>query len=130
MLADSGLLNQLQLHSFETGRRPVCIYGDPAYPLNVHLQSGFRSANTTIEKELWNSKMSSVRQAVEWIFGDIVNFFKFQDFKKNLKIGLSPVGKMYIVSALLHNARSCFHRTIISKYFECKPQIVEAYFTH
>ena len=41
--------------------------------------------------------MSSVRQAVEWIFGDIVNFFKFQDFKKNLKIGLSPVGKMYIV---------------------------------
>ena len=50
--------------------------------------------------------MSSVSQAVEWIFGDIVNFFKFLDFKKNLKIGLSPVGKMYIVSALLHNARS------------------------
>ena len=50
--------------------------------------------------------MSSVRQAVEWIFGDIVNFFKFLDFKKNLKIGLSSVGKMYIVSALLHNARS------------------------
>ena len=74
--------------------------------------------------------MSSVRQAVEWIFGDIVNFFKFLDFKENLKIGLSPVGKMYIVSALLHNARSCFYGTITSKYFECKPTIIEEYFTH
>ena len=59
-----------------------------------------------------------------------VNFFKFLDFKKNLKIGLSPVGKMYIVSALLHNARSCFYGTITSKCFECEPPIVEGYFTH
>ena len=35
----------------------------------------------------------SERQAVKRIFGDIVNFFKFLDFKKNLKNGLSPVGK-------------------------------------
>ena len=96
----------------------------------VHLQSGFRGANIIREEELWNSKMSSVKQAVEWIFGDIVNFFKFLDFKKNLKIGLSPVGKMYIVSALLHNARSCFYGAITLKYFECKPPIIEEYFTH
>ena len=74
--------------------------------------------------------MSSVRQAVEWIFGDIVNFLKFLDFKKNLKIELSPVDKMYIVSALLHNARSCFYGTITSKHFPCKPPIIEEYFTH
>ena len=130
MLADSGLLNQLQQHSFDTGGRPLCIYGDPAYPRRVHLKIGFIESNITREEELWNSKMSSVRQAVEWIFGDIVNFFKFLDFKENLKIGLSPVGKMYIVSALLHNARSCFYGTITSKYFECKPPIIEEYFTH
>ena len=74
--------------------------------------------------------MSSVSQAVEWIFGDIVNFFKFLDFKENLKIGLSPVGKMYIVSALLHNARSCFYGTIGLHSFECKPPIIEKCFTH
>ena len=101
MLADSVLLNQLQQHLFDTGERTFCIYGDPAYRLRVHLHSGFT-------EELRNLKMSSVRQAVEWIFGDIVNFFKFLDFKKNLKIELNPVGKMYIVSALLHNPRSCF----------------------
>ena len=74
--------------------------------------------------------MSSVRQAVEWIFGDIVNFFKFLDFKKNLKIGLRLADKMHIVSALLHNARSCFYGTITSKHFECKPPIIKEYFTH
>ena len=74
--------------------------------------------------------MSSMRQAVEWIFGDIVNFFKFLDFKKNLKIGLSLADKMHIVSALLHNARSCFYGTITSKHFECKPPIIKEYFTH
>ena len=61
VLADSGLLIQLQQHSFDTGGRPLCIYGGPAYPLRVHLQSGFRCANIR-EEELWNSKMSSVRQ--------------------------------------------------------------------
>ena len=40
--------------------------------------------------------MSSVRVSEKWIFGDIINFFKFLDFKKNLKIQLSAVGKMYI----------------------------------
>ena len=130
MLADSGLLNQLQQHSFDTGGRPLCSYGDATYPSRVHLQSGFRGANITREEELWNSKMSSVRQAVEWIFGDIVNFLKFPDIKKNLKIGLSPVDKMYIVSALLHNARSYFYGTITSKHFQCKPPIIEEYFTH
>ena len=117
MLADSGLLNQLQQHFFGTSGRPLRIYGDPVYPLRVHLQSGFRGANITREEEQWNSKMCSVRQAVEWIFGDILNFFNFLDFKKNFKIGLSPAGKMYIASALLNDARSCFYGTITSKYF-------------
>ena len=47
--------------------------------------------------------MSNVRVSVEWIFGDIVNYFKFMDFKKDFKIDLSQVGKVYIVSAMLRN---------------------------
>ena len=41
---DSGLLNQLQQYSFGQNQRPLCIYGDPAYPLRVHLQVGFKGA--------------------------------------------------------------------------------------
>ena len=43
----------------------------------------------------YNASMSAVRSSVEWLFGDIINYFKSLDFKKNLKIGLSSVGKMY-----------------------------------
>ena len=37
----------------------------------------------------FNRSMSNVCVSVEWIFGDIVNYFKFIDFKKDFKIGLS-----------------------------------------
>ena len=33
--------------------------------------------------------MSAVRAYVEWLFTDIVKYFKFLDFKENLRIGLS-----------------------------------------
>ena len=36
MLADSGLFQQLQQHAWHN-QQPLCIYGDPAYPLSVHL---------------------------------------------------------------------------------------------
>ena len=108
MLAESGLLDDLELHSFAPNGDPLCIYGDPAYPLRVHLQAGFKGANLTPQQKEWNKQMSAVRVSVKWIFEDIINYFKFLDFRKNLKVGLSAVSKMYIVCALLHNARCCF----------------------
>ena len=42
--------------------------------------------------------MSEVRVSVEWIFGDIINYIKLLDFKKNFKISLSAVGKMYVTT--------------------------------
>ena len=42
----------------------------------------------------YNTVMSTVRSSVESLFGEIVNYFKFLDFKKNLKLGLSSIGKM------------------------------------
>ena len=41
--------------------------------------------------------MSSVRVSVEWVFGEIAGYFAFVDFKKNQKIGLSEIGRMYKV---------------------------------
>ena len=54
-------------------------------------------AGITAQMEGFNNSMSSVRTSVEWLFGDIINYFKFVDFKKTQKISLSAVGKMYIV---------------------------------
>ena len=72
--------------------------------------------------------MSEVRVSVEWLFGDILNYFKFLDFKKNLKIGLNAVGKVCTVCALLNNARSCLYGSQISNYFGINPPTLEKYF--
>ena len=75
--------------------------------------------------------MSSVRKSVEWLFGDIQNYFKFIDFKKNLKVGLSSVGKMYAVSALLRNALTCVYGRYgneTSEYFQLDPPSLQDYF--
>lgn len=59
--------------------------------------------------EVYNICMSKVRIFVEWLFGDIVNFFKFLDFRKNLKIELSSVGKFYAVFVILRNVFICLY---------------------
>ena len=88
MLADLGLLQELSEYSFAPDGTPLCIYGDPVYPLCVDLQGPFKGANLTPAEQKFNKAMSQVRVSVEWLFGDIVNYFAFLDFKKNFKIGL------------------------------------------
>ena len=107
MLADSRLLSLLQVHSVTPAGSSLCLYEDIAYPLRVHRQTPFRGNDITLDQTLYNKKMSQVRTAVEWISGDILNFSAFLDFKKDLKLGLSAVGKMYVTCALLKNAHTC-----------------------
>ena len=106
----------------------MCVYGDPAYPLRIHLQAPYRQGRLTQQMEDYNKAMSEVRVSVEWLFGDIINSFKFLDYKKNLKIGLSSVGKMYIVCALLRNAITCLYGNQTSEFFDLEPPTLEEYF--
>ena len=129
MLAMSGLLEQLEQHSFSPTGQALCIYGDPAYPHRLHLQCPFaRRAVLTPEEQAFNQSMSQVRVSVEWVFGDIVNYFKFVDFKKNLKIGLSSVGKFYVASALMRNALTCLYGNTTSAFFDLQPPALNEYF--
>jgi len=128
MPAQSGLVGDLQRHSFSPLGQPLCVYGDPAYPLNIHLQGPFKGAKITPSQNEYNTAMSSVRTSVEWVFGGIVNYFPFLDFKKNLKVRLSAEGKMYMVCALLTNARTCLYPSVTSSYFGLDPPTLEMYF--
>ena len=125
MLADSGLLNDMRNFSFSPAGQPMCVYGDPAYPLRIHLQAPYRQGRLTQQMEDYNKR---VRVSVEWFFGDIINSFKFLDYKKNLKIGLSSVGKMYIACALLRNAVTCLYGNQTSEFFDLEPPTLEEYF--
>ena len=134
MLAESGLYNSLQAHAVSTAGQPMCIYGDPAYPLRIHLQAPFRQRVLTHpppppKQQPYNGSMSAVRSSVEWLFSDIVNYFKFLDFKKNLKIGLSQEGKMYIVCAILQNVLTCLYGNSTSQFFDLDPPCLEDYFS-
>lgn len=107
MLRDSLLLNDLEAHAFTRYGNPLCLYGNPAYPLRIHLQSPFKDVQLTQQMKEFNSLMSFVRDSVDWHFG--------LDFKQNLKIGLSSVGKMYVVAALMENALTCLYENLLSE---------------
>ena len=127
MLYESGLLQDLAQVAWCNGQ-PLCLYGDPAYPLRVHLQAPYRTANVTPDQQAFNKAMSEQRVSVEWLFGLLSNYFKFIDFKKMQKLGLSPIGKVYIVCALLQNAHTSLYGNMVSDYFGLEPPSLQEYF--
>ena len=100
----------------------------PCIPLRVHPHGPFKGAALTAQQQLFNMSVSKVRTAVEWVFGDILEYFSFLDFKRKLKVGLSAVGKMYIMCALLRNAHSCTYGSTTSTFFGVDPPSLEQYF--
>ena len=127
MLYESGLIPNLRQYALHNGN-PFCLYGDPAYPLGVHLQGPFKERQLTDQMRAYNKAMSSARVSVEWLFGCISNYFQFVDFKKQQKLNLSSVGKTYVVCALLQNAMTCLYGNIVSRKFELAPPSMEEYF--
>lgn len=113
--------------SFTSRTTHVCIWGS-CLPSQGSLAGPFRNAVLTPQMEAYNTCMSKVRTSVEWLFGEIANSFKFLDFKKNLKIELSSVGKLYLVSAILRNALTCLYGNQASEYFDLDPPNLNDYF--
>ena len=92
------------------------IWGSCIPPLGSP-EGPFQGAALTPHMKMFNGSMSSVRVSVEWLFGDILNYFKLLDFKKNLKVGLSNIGKTYVVCALMRNALTCLYGNQTSDFF-------------
>ena len=55
--------------------------------------------------------------------------FKFLDFTSNFKLGLSSVGKMYMVCSIMQNALSCMYGNQASEYFGWDPPSIQEYFS-
>ncbi|KAH9110594.1 hypothetical protein AeMF1_014649 [Aphanomyces euteiches] len=108
------------------------VYGDPAYPLRPLLISPYKGARLTSAQASFNKKMSSVRVSVEWCFAGILRDWAFLNYKKNLKVFLSPVAKMYLIGVLLSNCITCTSRDTIvgnqtSQFFNLAPPSLENY---
>ena len=82
MLADSQLLTYFSQYAVFSTRQAMCLYDDPAYSLRVNFMAPFRNGVMTPQMEEFNKCMSGVRVSMEWLFGDIIQYFKFMDLKK------------------------------------------------
>lgn len=103
-------------------------YGDAAYPILSHVDRGFRGVDLTPAQKAYNRHLSGVRVTVEWSFGLVVGLFPFVDYRKNMKLMLSPIGKYYTVSSLLTNAHTTLYGCETSIYFGLAPPSLEEYF--
>ena len=59
------------------------------------------------------------------MYGNITKYFSFIDFKRQKKLKLSAIDKMYIVSALFENAHTCPYSNIVLTTFELEPPTLE-----
>jgi hypothetical protein len=91
------------------------------------LQAPFRNRELTPEMIEFNKAMSTVRVSVEWMFDD-QKYFSFVDFKRQRKVNLSAIGKIYCVAALLQNAHTCLYENIVSQTFQLQPPTINEYF--
>ena len=117
MLVDSNLTRELERNAFSPTGQPMSVYGFPAYPLRIHLEAPFRYGVLTPMMEEYNFDMSYVRVTVWWLFGDIINDFNFLDFKENLKIGISSVGKYILYVHFLIMPLPAYMETKIQIFF-------------
>ncbi|KAH7941320.1 hypothetical protein HPB49_012289 [Dermacentor silvarum] len=95
---DAGILRESKLYEeleLLVPGEDFVIYGDPAYPLRPLLMKPYGGARLTSMEEQFNAAMSAVRQCVEWGFAKIILQFAFVDFKKNQKLFLQAVPRMY-----------------------------------
>ena len=127
MLHESGLLQELARKMNKANGDPYVIYGDPAYPVRRHILAPFRGAQLTPAEQNFNAAMSAVRTSVEWGNGKIIKYFAFLDFSKNMKVLLQPVGKLYIVAALLVNCHTCLYGSQTTQVFAVDAPELETY---
>jgi hypothetical protein len=123
----SGVLDILKKHFWTPTREPLVVYGDPAYTVSTHVCTPYKGAALTEAEQLFNTRMSRIREPVEWVFKEIGEQFGFLNFAKNQKLLLQPVGLFYLVAVLLCNCHTTLHHPQISQYFRCKPPKLAKY---
>ena len=125
LLAQSGLMGQMAaLPRMDNGDQ-FCLYGDAAYPSLPQMITAYQSPNPM--EEQFNKSMSKARESVEYGFGKVVMYWPFCDFKKNLKLHLQPVGKIYLVCTLLTNCHTCLYGNNVNSLFDSSPPSLEDY---
>lgn len=105
---DSGLGDVLEAVMVINGKQ-YCIYGDSAYLLRPWLQTAQPRLHATAAELVYNTAMSAVREAIEWTYKDVKQFWTSQDFRRSLRVRRAPVSLLYKSAALLWNFHVCMY---------------------
>ena len=81
------------------------------------------------DEALFNRLLSSVRITVEWGFGELVDQWKFLDFRQVMKIFKCPAAQYYVNAAFLSNLCNCLlgSRTQQYSYFGATQLTIDEY---
>ena len=93
-----------------------------------YLLGGFRKPPAGSDEALFIRHMNSMCIMVEWEFGDIVNKWKFLDFRSAMKILEMPVGEFYMNGAFLSNFCNCLYGNKTQQYFGAVQLSLDEYF--
>ncbi|GAU94461.1 hypothetical protein RvY_06232 [Ramazzottius varieornatus] len=111
--------------------RRYVLYGDSGYAKkNGVMHKPFFRVETrdSSAKKEQNTLISTLRQAVEWNFKEVVNNFALVDFRKQMKMYEKPVNTLYRVAVLLINCHDCLYPNQTGRYFYLEPPTLLEYF--
>ena len=129
LFEDSNLDEILQDTLLINGKQ-YSIYGDAAYSQRPPLQIAFPRNNATTVQRIYNTRISALREAVEWSYKDIKQIWSSQDYKRGLKVRKAPIALMYKAAALLNNFKTCIYRVgQVGMYFMTLPPSLDEFVT-
>lgn len=104
------------------------VYGNSNCGNMSHVSIGIVGDFLTVPEMAYNTELSTARVEPARQVGKIVEMFPFMDLRQNQKVMLSPVGKYYMVAALLTNAHTACYGCSTSTHFGVPPPTLEEYF--
>ena len=80
---------------------PVCIVGDPAYPLLPYLMNEFAKGGSTVQEQFFGYKLSSARMIIECAFGRLKA--RFGILTKEMDLSMDNIPFTILSCFILHN---------------------------
>lgn len=123
----SGIIDILEEHAFDTAGGSLALYGDSAYMPDPHMIIGYTDANPTEDQARFNKTMSGLRIIVEWGFKEVTTYFSGMDFPKSHRLLSTCVESHYRFAVLMTNIHTCYYGNQINMQFGVDPPTLQEY---